>query len=108
MGCVPVVISEVQELAFEEFLNWDSLAIWVRPNSIGDLDTILRSISDEEISKRRDAMKRLWRVLWYDGEYGLAYEAILQALYARKLMNRPRRHFLTASETLSTNSNLKT
>lgn len=108
MGCVPVVISEVQELAFEEFVDWDSLAIWVRPSSINDLDAILRSISDEEIIKRREAMRRLWRVLWYDGEHGLAYEAILQALYTRKMMNRPRRQFLTVGETFSTNTKSKT
>lgn len=104
MGCVPVVISEVQELAFEEFLDWDSLAIWVRPSDITDLDTILKSISDEEIVRRREAMRRFWRVLWYHGEEGLAYEGILQALDARKTMNKPRRHFVTVQESLSTTS----
>lgn len=104
MGCVPVIISQVQELAFEEFLNWDSLAIWIRPSDIDNLDAILRSIPDSEVISRLQAMNRLWRVLWYEGNDGLAYEAILQSLYNRKMMNRPRRHFVTLNKLRTTSS----
>lgn len=97
MGCVPVIISEVQELAFEEFLDWDSFVVWIRPSHIEDLDSILRRFSMSEIKRRRDAMHDLYRVLWYEGEKGLAYQAILQSLYNRKMARTPRREFTTLS-----------
>lgn len=93
MACIPVVISEVQELAFEEFVDWDSFVVWIRPSDIEEIDLILRSLSDEELERRRKAMRKVWRVFWYEGEDALGYEAILQALYNRKLAHRPRRHF---------------
>lgn len=93
MGCIPVVISEVQELAFEEFVDWDSFVIWIRPSEIEQLDFVLRRVSDEELERRRKAMQRIWRVFWYEGEDALGFQAILQSLYNRKLAHRPRRHF---------------
>lgn len=93
MGCVPVIISQVQEMAFEELVNWDQFAIFIRPSDVEDMDAILRGVSHEEIHRRRLAMQQLWRVFWYDGDVGLGYQAILEALYKRKLVHRPRRRY---------------
>lgn len=92
MGCIPVILSEVQELAFEELVDWDSFAVWVRPGDIAGLDNLLRSMPESEIRERRAAMKRVWRGLWY-AEGGLANEAILKSLHTRKYKSPPRRHF---------------
>lgn len=92
LGCIPVIISEVQELAFEEFIDWDSFAVWVRPADISKLDNILRSFSDQEIERRMQAMKKVWRTMWYARD-GLANEAILRSLYLRKYDSPPRRNF---------------
>lgn len=97
MGCIPVIISEVQELAFEEFVDWDSFAVWVRPSEITNLDTILHNLSDKEIEEKQAAMRKVWRVFWYEGDDALGYQAILQALYSRKWMNHPRRIFSTVN-----------
>lgn len=94
LGCIPVVISEIQEMAFEEFINWDSFVLWVKPKDIHNIDAILRSLPRAEVERRRQAMRRLWRVFWY-GENGLAFQAILRTLYLRKLDNRPVRKFST-------------
>lgn len=94
MGCIPVIISQVQELGFEELVDWDSFAVWVRPADISKLDKILRSFSNDELRRRRLAMKRVWRALWYADE-GLAYESILKALYSRKYDSAPTREFRT-------------
>lgn len=94
MGCVPVIISEVQELAFEEFIDWDSFTVWVRPSDIHKLDEILRSFSETELLRRRRAMQAVWRALWYADE-GLANQAILKSLYRRKYDSAPTRHFST-------------
>lgn len=94
MGCVPVIISEVQELAFEEFLDWDSFALWVRPTDIAKLDSILRAVPADELQRRRATMRRVWRALWYDEDQGgLAGQAILKSLYIRKYESSPKRHF---------------
>lgn len=92
MGCIPVVISEVQELAFEEFLNWDEFAVWIRPKDIHQLDTILRTFPNVDLERRQAVMKEVWQALWY-GEEGLANEAILHSLYTRKYSSMPRRVF---------------
>lgn len=95
MGCIPVIISEVQELAFEELVDWDSFTVWVRPSDISHLNIILRSFSDNELLRRRLAMKKVWRTFWYTDE-GLAYQALLQSLYNRKYESRPERFFSSA------------
>lgn len=93
MGCIPVVISESQELAFEDLVDYDSFVVWVRPRDIGKLDTILRSFSDAAIEKRRLAMSKYWRLVWY-GRDGLAFQAILDELYRRKHLSHIRRRFV--------------
>lgn len=92
MGCIPVVISEVQELAFEEFLNWDEFAVWIRPKDIQQLDTILRTFSNADIIRKQAAMQKVWQALWY-GQEGIANEAILHSLYTRKYLSIPRHVF---------------
>lgn len=90
-----MIISEVQELAFEEFVDWDSFTVWVRPSDIAKLDEILRSLPETELRRRRLAMKAVWRALWYADE-GLAYQAILKSLYSRKYDSAPTRQFSSA------------
>ncbi|CDF40746.1 Glycosyltransferase, family GT47 [Chondrus crispus] len=92
MGCIPVVISEVQELAFEELVDWDSFVVWIRPADISHLDDILHSFSETELKRRQLAMKATWRALWYADE-GLAYQSISKALYSRKYDSAPVREF---------------
>eukprot|EP00178_Gracilaria_changii_P002934 TRINITY_DN142_c0_g1_i1.p2 TRINITY_DN142_c0_g1~~TRINITY_DN142_c0_g1_i1.p2 ORF type:complete len:131 (-),score=14.61 TRINITY_DN142_c0_g1_i1:871-1263(-) len=92
MGCIPVVISEAQELAFEDLIDWDSFAVWVRPNDIVHLDSILRSFPEVEIQRRREKMEGIWRAVWY-GDGGLANQAILQELFQRKYRIPPKRVF---------------
>lgn len=94
MGCIPVIISEVQEMAFEEFVDWDSFAVWIKPSDIRFLDAVLRSFSDSDIKKRRNAMKAVWPAFWY-AEDGLANQAILKALHTRKVHSRSERVFNT-------------
>lgn len=97
MGCIPVIISEVQELAFEDLIDWDSFVVWVRPGDVRKLDFILRSFSDMEIQRRRKAMQEIWRLMWY-AEGGLANQAVLQELYARRYASPPKRQFSTVED----------
>lgn len=100
MGCIPVIISGKQELAFEEFIHWDAFAVWIRPSDITQLDTVLRSFSDHEIARRRREIQKVWSVFWYpQQQHGLAYHAILKALYNRKYQTTPQRVFSTAITT---------
>lgn len=94
MGCIPVVISEVQELAFEDLVDWDSFTVWVRPSDIAHLDSVLRSFNDSELIRRRAAMSSVWKAFWYADD-GLAYQAILRSLYNRRYYSRPDRNFST-------------
>lgn len=104
MGCIPVIISEVQELAFEDMIHWDDFAIWIRPTEIHHLDKILRSFPESELKRRRKYMERAWRLFWY-GKQGLANEAILRTLYTRKYSHSPRRHFSSLDITREADNN---
>ena len=92
-GCVPVVISERQELAFEDIVNWDDFAVWVKPKEIARMDKALRKMKAREIENRLQAMQKIWKLFWY-GDEGLASEAIVYELYRRKYISKPRRTFI--------------
>lgn len=94
LGCIPVIISEKQELAFEDLINWDDFAVWVRPGDVKKMDEALRKFKMKDIERRLQAMQKVWRLLWY-GEEGLANEAILYQLYRRRYVSKLKRKFIS-------------
>lgn len=92
-GCVPVVLSNRQELAFEDVVPYDEIVIWIRPEEVSSLNNILRSISVEDIERRLRIMERIWRLYSYDENEGAAMDAIFSELYRRKYFSRPRRRY---------------
>lgn len=93
LGCIPVVLSERQELAFEDAIPYDELVVWVRPNDVFSLNEILRAIPAEEILKRLRMMERIWSLFWYGEHRGGALSAILGELSRHKYSSAPRRHY---------------
>lgn len=83
LGCIPVVISEKQELFLEDLIDYTKISYWVRPEEIASMDSKLRRLPAEELMEKERAMRKVWPLLWY-GEKGLAREAIMYSLY-RKL-----------------------
>ena len=94
LGCIPVLLSEEIELAFEEVLDYSKFMVRVRPTDVGKLKTILKSISLAEIESRRREMERVWRVFSY-GHRGLAPNMILKMLARRKSPHHIRRTYHT-------------
>ncbi len=95
LGCVPVVLSERQELAFEDVVPYDRIAVWVRPPDIADLNDVLRTIDVDEALDKIRLMERIWPLFWYEGPQGLALDAILAALSKRKYDAFPHRVYRT-------------
>lgn len=94
LGCVPVVISERQELAFEDVVPYDEFVVWIRPADVRDLARILRAIPMSEILRRLRVMEDVWRLFWYEPGTGAAIDAIVAQLSRRKYAARPRRRYL--------------
>ncbi|GAB0494649.1 hypothetical protein MMPV_005945 [Pyropia vietnamensis] len=92
-GCIPVVVSERQELPLSTRVNWDAFTVWVRPAHVAGLDAALRAIPDAEVAAKQAAMRSAWRALWY-GPGGLAQQGVLAELAARKGHVRYRREFV--------------
>lgn len=93
LGCIPVVLSDKQELAFEDAIPYDDIVVWVRPADVFSLNHILRAIPAEEILKRLRIMERIWPLFWYDHPRGAAFDAILAELSRHKYSIPPRRHY---------------
>lgn len=82
LGCIPVVISEKQELFLEDLVDYSQISYWVKPGEVRELDKKLRSIGYEEVTRRERAIREVWRLFWYGSE-GLAKEAIMYSLYQK-------------------------
>lgn len=93
LGCIPVVISEKQELFLEDLIDYSEISYWVKPDDIRGLDAKLRGLGRQELTRREFAMRDIWRLLWY-GKEGLAEEAILYSLYRKLDSSRPDRPYI--------------
>lgn len=95
LGCVPVVLSERQELAFEDVVPYDSFVLWIKPDNINELNDVLRAISVEDILGRIRNMESMWTLFWYDPPHGNAMHAILAELSRHKYLTHPHRIYHT-------------
>lgn len=93
LGCIPVVISEKQELFMEDLIDYSEMSYWVRPHDIRQLDRKLRSVDSSELTRKEMALRDVWRMFWYGNE-GLAEEAILYSLYRKLSSSRAERKYL--------------
>jgi len=92
LASVPVVLSDRQELAFEDVIPYDKLAVFVRPQDVHGLNSILRSIPVEECLEKIEIQESIWQLYWY-GRDGRAIDAILAALNRHKYAVHPQRDY---------------
>lgn len=93
LGCIPVVISEQQELFLEDLVDYSKISYWVKPEHVAELDDKLRSLGHEQLIEKEVGMREVWRLFWY-GEQGLAKEAILYSLYQKLATSRSERVYV--------------
>ena len=94
LGCIPVLLSEEIELAFEEVIDYSRFMLRVRPSDVAKLKSILLSVSQGEIESMRREMERVWRLFSY-GPRGLAPLMVLKMLARRKTPHHIRRKYHT-------------
>lgn len=94
LGCIPVLLSEEIELAFEEVIDYSKFMLRVRPSDVAKLKSILLSVSQDEIENMQREMKRIWRLFTY-GPRGLAPLMILKMLARRKIPHHIKREYHT-------------
>lgn len=52
-GCIPVIIADDIVLPFTDVIPWNDIAVFVPEKDVGRLDTILTSISMEEVTMKQ-------------------------------------------------------
>lgn len=93
LGCIPVLLSEEIELAFEDVLDYSKFMVRVRPKDVSKLKTILESISEHEVGAMQREMEKVWKLFSY-GKSGLAPFMIVDSLARRKSPNHIQRKYL--------------
>ena len=93
LGCIPVLLSEEIELAFEEVIDYSRFMIRVRPADVSNLKSILKNIPKHEIKAKQREMERIWHLFSY-GPDGLAPVVILKMLARRKAPKHIQRMYL--------------
>eukprot|EP00475_Leptophrys_vorax_P043819 TRINITY_DN854_c0_g1_i1.p1 TRINITY_DN854_c0_g1~~TRINITY_DN854_c0_g1_i1.p1 ORF type:complete len:414 (-),score=94.26 TRINITY_DN854_c0_g1_i1:1198-2439(-) len=81
-GVIPVIYSDGLVLPFEEFINWDEVAVRIPESQVHLTESILRSFSLDEICSRRE---RAWHI--YQQHLltiGKQIDAILKIIQQRK------------------------
>lgn len=88
------MLSERQELAFEDAVPYDDIVVWVRPRDVSHLNAILRAIPIEDILHRLRIIETIWSLYWYEPGTGAAMDAILGEISRRKYSSHPKRHYM--------------
>lgn len=83
LGCIPVLLSEEIELAFEDMIDYSKFMVRVHPQDVSKLKTVLAAVSDYEVEGMRREMEKVWRLFSYSKQ-GLALHMIMKALAKRK------------------------
>lgn len=60
LGSVPVYVSDYHYLPYTDRINWNDIAVIVKPNEIEYLQDILENVSDEKWQFMRDKITRLY------------------------------------------------
>ena len=94
LGCIPVLLSDEIELAFEEVIDYSKFMLRVRPSDVRKLKSILLSVSPSEVSNMQKEMERIWRLFSY-GASGLAPHMVLKMLARRKPPHHIKRDYRT-------------
>ena len=97
LGCIPVLISEEIELAFEEIIDYSRFMVRIRPSDMAEIKSILEAIPEREVQAMRREMERVWRLFSY-GRRGLAPQMIVRTLALRKSANHIRRTYATPAK----------
>ena len=95
LGCIPVLLSEEIELAFEDAIDYSKFMLRVHPREVSKLKTILAAIPDYEVDAMRREMERVWRLFSYGSHRGLAPLMIMKALARRKTPQHIQRSFIS-------------
>jgi len=92
-GCIPVIIADEIEFPYENAIDWRELTIKISEVNAERTYEILKSISNETIHKKREAVDRVWRmVAWQTPTiHGDAFHSTLREL------GRKRRNFKASS-----------
>ena len=93
LGCIPVLLSEEIELAFEDAVDYSKFMIRIRPADVSRLKSLLESVSQHEVRSMQRELEKVWRLFSY-GKGGLAPHMILDALARRKSPNHIQRNYI--------------
>jgi len=89
LGCIPVIIADNIELPYERQIDYRTFSVKVLESQVSYLKDILLSIPKEDIRKKQDMLKHVWKRFAYDSPTttGDAFDSLVEELQTRA--NRP-------------------
>lgn len=84
LGCIPVIIADNIELPFESVIDYRSFTVKILETQVVHLKQILQSIPKEDIQKKQQTLKRVWKKFAYtspsqpDDAFGMLLEQLEQ------------------------------
>eukprot|EP00939_MAST-03C_sp_MAST-3C-sp1_P000669 g669.t1 len=88
LSCVPVVVSDSNELPFESRTNFSEIAIFVAEKDAGRVKEILAAIPKSRVEAMRKNIGDTWQRFFYSGNDGDAFDYVMLDLQDRAVASR--------------------
>ena len=63
--CIPVMIADDIEFPYENEIDYSEISLKIRENDVDNIVEILRSFSEEERTKKLEAIDGVWMMFTY-------------------------------------------
>eukprot|EP00039_Didymoeca_costata_P019384 m.337322 g.337322 ORF g.337322 m.337322 type:complete len:550 (+) comp18101_c0_seq1:164-1813(+) len=89
LGCIPVIIADNIELPYESVIDYRQFTVKILETQVSNLKDILLSIPKEDIRKKQEMLKKVWKRFAYMSptEEGDAFDLLINELGTHA--NRP-------------------
>eukprot|EP00118_Oscarella_pearsei_P026681 m.310278 g.310278 ORF g.310278 m.310278 type:complete len:899 (+) comp50624_c0_seq1:79-2775(+) len=84
LGCIPVLLGEDVELAFEDRIDYSKFVLRIHTEQLDHLHTILLNVKPEEVSNMQREMERSWTAISYNKKTGHVLDNIIYSLLRHK------------------------
>ena len=86
--CIPVMIADDIEFPYENEIDYSEISLKIRENDVDNIVEILRSFSEEERTKKLEAIDRVWMMFTYQKppQPGDAFHTVMRELARKRIV----------------------